>query len=204
MEQNNNGLIEETPIEPRPSRPLMIVVSAPSGAGKSTILRDVLARTGANFSVSATTRQPREGEIEGKDYCFVSRERFEEMIERGELLEWAEVFGNLYGTPAAPVRDAVARGGKIILDIDVQGASQVYEKMPEATFVLIEPPSLEELQHRLRQRNSETQDSLQRRLGKARREIETARDSGVYNHVVVNDDLARAIEEVVAIVTQQE
>ena len=182
----------------------LIVVSGPSGAGKSTILRDVLARTGANFSVSATTRQPREGEVEGKDYCFVSRERFEEMIERGELLEWAEVFGNLYGTLSVPVRNAVARGGKIVLDIDVQGALQVHEKMPEATFVLIEPPSLEELQRRLRQRNSETQDSLQRRLGKATREIETARDSGVYNHVVVNDDLARAIEEVVAIVTQQE
>lgn len=180
-----------------------VVVTGPSGAGKSTILRAALERTGARFSVSATTRSPRAGETHGRDYLFLSREQFEEMIARGELLEWAEVFGHYYGTPAGPVREAVARGETIVLDIDVQGGIQVHEKAPEATFVLIVPPSMEVLERRLRERGTEDARSLRRRLAKARSEIEQAEASGVYDRRVVNDDLDRAVDEMVSIIDKE-
>ncbi|RPI63905.1 MAG: guanylate kinase [Planctomycetaceae bacterium] len=181
----------------------LIVISGPSGVGKSTVVKEVLARTGAEFSVSATTRQPRAGEADGRDYRFVDRGRFEKMIADGDLLEWAEVFGNFYGTPAKPVLDAVAAGKKIILDIDVQGGLQVAAKMPDATFVLLLPPSDEELASRLAGRKSEDAASLRRRLAKAKEEISAARQSGVYNHYVVNDDLPAAVGKVVDIVNQE-
>mgnify|MGYP006291659543 CR=1 FL=1 len=178
----------------------LVVITGPSGAGKSSISREALRRTGAEFSVSATTRRPRAGETDGREYRFVCREEFETMRDRGELLEWAEVFGELYGTPAGPVRRAVAEGRTILLEIDVQGGLQVHETMPEATFILVLPPDGEELARRLRGRGSEDADSLNRRLSKANEEIETARRSGVYEHVVINDDLEQAINEVVRIV----
>ncbi|MCD4823311.1 MAG: guanylate kinase, partial [Phycisphaerae bacterium] len=171
----------------------LVVVSGPSGVGKSTINREVIRRSGAAFSTSATTRSPRDGEVDGRDYYFMDRPAFERMIERNELLEWADVFGNLYGTPAAVVREAMAGGKVVLLEIDVQGAMQVHEKLPEATFVLIAPPDDEELRRRLTGRGTESDESLQRRLGKARSELETARDSGIYDHVVINNDLETAI-----------
>ena len=180
-----------------------MVISGPSGVGKTTIARQVQARTGAAFSVSATTRPPRPDEVEGRDYRFVSRSEFQRMIDDGELLEWAEVFGQLYGTPQRPVRQAVAAGETILLDIDVQGGLQVHRKCPEATFILIVPPDEAELARRLRQRGSEDQPSLARRLAKALEEIRTAQDSGVYNLVVVNDDLEAAINQVVEVVNRQ-
>ena len=184
----------------------LVVISGPSGAGKSTIVREVLRRTRAQFSVSVTTRRKRTQERQGRDYDFVDRDRFREMIERGELLEWAEVFGERYGTPAEPVRQALAAGQTILLDIDVQGALQVHRKMPDATFVLIVPPPgrQEELARRLRVRRSETESELAERLSKARKEIEAAKASGVYNHCVVNDDLQQAVREVADIVKQEQ
>jgi len=181
----------------------LIVISGPSGVGKSSIVREVLARTGAVFGVSATTRRPRPGEVDGREYHFVDRQTFEQMIARGELLEWAEVFGDYYGTPAKQVREAIDAGKTVILEIDIQGGLQVHEKYPDATFVLILPPSEAELSRRLASRGTEATRALQQRLAKAAEEIRTARDSGVYTHLVVNDDLERAIQEVVEIVTQE-
>jgi guanylate kinase len=172
--------------------------------GKSTIAREVVERTDAEFSVSATTRPPRPHEKDGVSYRFVDRETFERMIADGELLEWAEVFGELYGTPAGPVRRAIAEGRTILLDIDVQGGRQVHEAMPDATFVLILPPSDEELARRLRGRGSESERQVRRRLAKAREEIAAAEAEGMYNHRVVNDRLDEAIEAVTRIVNQPE
>ncbi len=181
----------------------LVVISGPSGTGKSTVLREVLRRTGARFSVSATTRQARPGEVDQEHYRFVDRETFEGMVRRGELLEWAEVFEQMYGTPAADVAEAIDAGQTIVLDIDVQGAVQVHEKLPDATFVLIVPPSDDELRRRLRERGTENDEEIQTRFEKAEKEIQAARQSGVYNHRVVNDDLERAVREMTRIVTQE-
>jgi guanylate kinase len=180
----------------------LVVLSGPSGVGKSTISAEAVRRTGARFSVSATTRPPRAGEADGRDYFFVDRATFERMVEEGKFLEHAEVFGHLYGTPAEPVRKAIEDGKTLLLDIDVQGGLQVARVMPEATFILIVPPSMEELRRRLAGRGSEDVAALERRLAKASLEIDTARNSGVYKDVVVNDDLARATDEVVRIMNQ--
>ncbi len=182
----------------------LIVVTGPSGVGKSTIDREAVRRTGAQFSVSATTRPPRAGEQNGREYWFVDRATFDGMVERGELLEWAEIYGQCYGTPAGPIREALAGGQSVVLEIDVQGGLQVHEKAPDATFVLILPPSDEELARRLRGRGTEDADALARRLGEARKEMETAKNSGVYNHVIVNHQLESAIDELVAIIEQGE
>lgn len=178
----------------------MVVISGPAGVGKSTIVKEVLRRTGATYSVSATTRKPRAGEVDRRDYYFVDRPKFQAMIGRDELLEWAEVFGNLYGTPRKPVEDAVAAGKTVILEIDIQGGLQVAKGTPDATFVLILPPSEQELERRLRGRKSEDEASLQRRLGKAKDEIAMAIRSGAYRWTVVNNELDAAIDEVARIV----
>lgn len=180
----------------------LVVISGPSGVGKSTIVADVLKRTGAAYSVSATTRSPRPGEVDGRDYHFVDRAAFDRMAADGELLEWAEVHGNGYGTPEAPIRQALAAGQTVVMDIDVQGGLQVAAKAPDATFVLILPPGEEELARRLAGRGTEKPDVVARRLGAARQEIQTAKASGVYNHCVINDDLQTTIGKVVEIVNQ--
>ena len=182
----------------------LVVVSGPSGVGKSTIVREVLARTGAVFSVSATTRAPRPGETDGRDYHFVDRAAFEDLIARGEMLEWAEVFGQYYGTPAERVRQGLAAGDTVVLDIDVQGGLQVARKMPEATFVLILPPGEAELKRRLAGRGTEDPQAAERRFAQARQEIRAATDSGVYTHTVINADLDQAVDEVVRIVTEEQ
>ena len=181
----------------------LVVVSGPSGVGKTTIVREVLKRTDCGFSISVTTRQPREDEVNGRDYHFVDRAAFLKMIDNSELLEWAEVFDQLYGTPLQPVRQAVADGKTMLLDIDVQGGMQVACKMPEATFVLIVPPNEEALAKRLCGRGTESAWALKHRLTKARHEVDAAKASGVYNYVVVNDDLETAVREVVGIVQQE-
>ncbi len=181
----------------------VVVISGPSGVGKSTIVRQVLRRTEVDFSVSVTTRAPRPGEVDGRDYRFVDRQAFERMVRDGKLLEWAKVFRHRYGTPAEPVRRAVEAGRTIVLDIDVQGAVQVHRKMPAATFVLIVPPGDEALRQRLAGRNSEDGSQTEQRLADAAKELEAAHRSGIYTHSVVNDDLETAIRAVVGIVQEE-
>jgi guanylate kinase len=174
-----------------------LVLSAPSGAGKTTIAHRLRARrSDVVFSISATTRAPRDGERDGVDYHFVAEDAFRRMIDAGELIEWAQVHGSYYGTPLANVRDAQARGQFLLLDIDVQGARQIRDKVPEAVHVFILPPSGQVLVERLVGRGSEDDARVQRRLGNALAEIRTA---GEFDHVVVNDDLDEAVAEVEAV-----
>jgi guanylate kinase len=169
-----------------------VVLAAPSGAGKTTLARRLRERRDdVVFSVSATTRAPREGERDGVDYHFVAEDEFRRMIALGELIEWAEVHGKLYGTPRDNVRQARARGEFLILDIDVQGAAQIREHVPEAVHVFILPPSGEDLGQRLFSRGSEDAEARRRRLGNARDEIHRAR---MFDYLVVNDDVDRAVD----------
>lgn len=175
----------------------LLVLSGPSGCGKGTVLRSLMAgREDMAFSVSATTRAPRPGEVDGREYYFVSRERFEEMVEQGELLEHAEFVGNCYGTPKAPVLQQLEAGRHVLLDIEVQGAAQVKRAMPEAVLVFLIPPSLEELERRLRGRGTETEEKIQQRLKTAEYEMTLA---GEYDYTVVNDEVARAAAELAEI-----
>lgn len=151
-----------------------------------------------SLSISVTTRRPRPTERAGIDYVFVSDEEFDRMIRDGELLEWAEVFGSRYGTPAEPIRRTLEGGRDVLLEIDVQGARQVRDRVPEAVLILLEPPSLEELERRLRSRGTEDEDKLRRRLDAARDELE-ARDW--FDHVVVNDDVREASSQVAAMIS---
>jgi len=177
----------------------LVVITGPSGVGKSTIVRRAVERTGAAFSVSATTRPPRPGEADGREYRFVDRATFDAMVADGELLEWAEVFGECYGTPADAAREALTEGRTVILEIDVQGGLQVHERAPGATFVLILPPNDEELRRRLTGRGTEPPEALERRVSKAKDEIAAALESGVYTNTVTNDDLEAAVARVVEI-----
>ena len=176
----------------------LFVISAPSGTGKSTLARRVVERLpGLEFSVSFTTRAPRAGEIDGREYYFRARERFEEMIGEGAFLEWAEVFGNLYGTGLKVTRDALDSGKDLLLDIDVQGARQVREGPIGSVSVMILPPDYATLEKRLRERGSEEAGERDRRLATARDEAE---DYSMFDYLVVNEDLDRAVEAVSAIV----
>ena len=179
-------------------RGLVVVIAGPSGVGKGSVHRGVReALPDSALSVSVTTRAPRPNEVEGVDYRFVDRPAFEAMVDRGELLEWAEYAGNLYGTPREPVRELVAAGQVVVLDIEVQGALQVKHHLPEALLVFLVPPSFEELENRLRGRGTEDDEAIARRLRTARQEID---QQDAFDVVVVNDDLERCIDEVVALV----
>ena len=175
------------------------IVSAPSGAGKSTLCRELLkSYPDITYSISHTTRSPREGEKDGVDYHFVSRKAFEERIEKNMMAEWAEVHGNYYGTSIETLKDSAAKGVDVLLDIDVQGAKQLCEKMPECITVFIMPPSMEELLARLEKRGTDTPETISRRMQNAQGEMA---ESGFYQHVIVNDDLKAAVasfESVVA------
>lgn len=181
-----------------PHRPSPVVLAAPSGTGKTTIAHALVDRfVNFVFSVSATTRPPREGERDGRDYEFLSRGAFEEMIERGELVEWAEVHGNLYGTPRRNLEAASARGEHAVLDIDVQGARQIRGRVEEAVLIFIFPPSAEDLWTRLTARGTENLDEVERRIRASHRELEEAVH---FDYIVVNDDLDRAVARVRTIV----
>ncbi|MCB9840528.1 MAG: guanylate kinase [Phycisphaeraceae bacterium] len=183
---------------------LLLIISGPSGVGKTTITRGVeRSIPGAVFSVSATTRARTPADVEGVDYHFVTPEEFERMVGEGAFLEHAGVFGKRYGTPRAWVEEQLARGRLVILEIDVQGAMQVKAKLPEAFAVFILPPSEEALLERLRSRKREGEEAIQKRFAEARREIEQARSSGVYDAYVVNRDVHEAIAEAVGLIERR-
>jgi len=175
-------------------RGLLVVIAGPSGVGKGTVHARVLsALDDAVLSVSATTRAPRPGELDGSAYHFVSGTGFEELVSTDALLEWATYAGHRYGTPRGPVDDAVAAGKVVLLDIEVQGALQVKEHDPAALLVFLRPPSLEELERRLRGRGTESDEAVARRMARAREELAAAHHFDV---TVVNDDLDRCVAEV--------
>ena len=165
----------------------LLVISGPSGAGKSTVVSKAIeGRTDICFSTSVTTRSPRPGEMHGREYFFVSFERFREMVENDELLEHAEYVANRYGTPRFYVEERLREGMNVLLDIEVQGARQVRRKMPEAILVFIAPPSLVELERRLRGRGTDTERAIEGRLIRARQEYQEA---DFYDYLIVNDDV---------------
>ncbi len=181
---------------------ILFIISAPSGSGKSTLVNQLRSLvTGLDFSVSYTTRAPRGSEQPDREYHYISPAKFQEMVEQGEFLEWANVFGNYYGTACRSLTDAQAAGKDLLLDIDVQGAAQVREKIPDAVSIFVLPPNPEILATRLRQRSraegSIREDEIERRLAKARGEIENYRQ---YRYILVNDILDHAVESLTAIV----
>ncbi len=180
----------------------LFIISAPSGAGKTTVLKRVLSEVpGVAFSISHTTRAPRPGETDGHDYCFVEQQTFERMREAGGFLEWAEVHGNLYGTSRETVENLIGQGIDVILDIDVQGARQIRQRQDiPGHFVFIVPPSLAELQRRLVGRGTETPDSLATRYGNARRELA---DIDSYDFLVVNEVVDEAVAMLRSIILAQ-
>jgi guanylate kinase len=183
-------------------RGFCLILSSPSGTGKTTLARLLLeSATGLIHSISVTTRQPRPQESEGADYFFVSQERFEALRQRGELLEWAEVFGNLYGTPAAPVRRALAEGTDILFDLDWQGAASIAALLPSETVrVFILPPSAEELSRRIHARAADAAHVIQARLKAAAAEVSHWAE---YDYVVVNRDLAESLTALQAILAAE-
>ena len=176
----------------------LIVISGPSGVGKSTVVgKAIEGRSDVCFSTSVTTRAPRPGEVDGREYFFIDRERFREMVERDELLEHADYVSNSYGTPRAFVEKKLAEGMNVLLDIEVQGARQVHEKMPGAVTIFIAPPSLEVLEKRLRGRGTDTEEAIAGRLERARQEYHEA---DFYDYLIVNDDLERSAHALNAII----
>src|ERR1700690_3457886 len=173
------------------------IISAPSGSGKSTLVNQVrLIVPGLKFSISYTTRAPRAGEQNGREYYFVPRTEFEEMIRKDEFLEYADVFGNYYGTARRFLREAEEEGKDLLLDIDVQGAAQIKRKIPEAVSIFILPPNRQELEKRLRTRSLDAEEVIQRRLVTASREIE---NYDKYDYILVNDRLEESIDALRAI-----
>jgi guanylate kinase len=180
----------------------LVVISGPSGAGKSTICRQMLKRMDAVLSVSATTRAQSAQETDGVDYRFITREEFLDRVKRNEFLEYAEVFGNLYGTPRDTVEQMLNAGKTVILEIDVQGGRQVRQNYPDVILIFIMPPESGELEKRLNGRARDSADAAKKRLEAAQREIDEAKE--FYEYTVVNDDLEKAINEVINIIENKE
>jgi guanylate kinase len=181
-----------------PDKPIVYIISAPSGSGKSTLVNELLKKvSNLEFSISYTTRAPRGSESNGRQYYFVSRPEFEKMIRDGEFLEHAEVFGNYYGTARRFLHEAEQNGRDLLLDIDVQGAAQIQQKLPDATSIFILPPNRKTLEERLRKRSEDSEAVMQHRLKKASREIESY---DRYNYILVNDQLEDSIRALRTIV----
>lgn len=184
------------------SRGLLIVLSGPSGVGKGTVRAAVFANNQFQYvySVSATTRAQRPGEVDGKDYYFVSREEFETMIQNEDLLEYAEYVGNYYGTPIQKIEENLAAGHDVFLEIEVQGAMKVKERMPEGIFIFLAPPNLEELESRITGRGTDAAHVIQERMATAKEEIELMQH---YDYVVVNDQVQHAVDKINAIIQSE-
>ena len=179
-------------------RGTLFVVSAPSGAGKTTLCREArLVIPDLAYSVSATTRAPRPGEVNGVDFRFVTEREFRTMLQRRELAEWATVHGNLYGTPSKPLETALAAGKDVLLDIDTQGAAQLRQRYPEAVLVFIVAPSIAELEQRLRERGADGERDIARRLARAREEIKLWR---TYDYLIINRDVKEAMDQLLAVI----
>lgn len=184
-----------------PDRGLLVVVSGPSGSGKGTVLQKLFSmRPGLFFSVSATTRDPRPGEVEGKNYFFLSREEFERQIAQGNMLEYAEYCRNYYGTPRLAVEERLAQGSDVVLEIEVKGAMQVKKACPDAVMVFIMPPSRGELEKRLRGRGTEGEETIRKRLRTAETEIASAPK---YDYIVVNAKVTQAADAISSILTAE-
>ncbi len=182
-------------------RGILFVLSGPSGVGKGTVLDGLMEDyNNINYSISVTTRTPREGEINGDDYFFVNREKFEEMKAKNQFLETARVHGNYYGTPRYSVEECLSRGEDIILEIDIQGAKQIKQEFNDAVYIFLLPPNYEELKTRLEKRDSETAESLKRRLKNASEEISEVKN---YDYSIVNDKVEDTVEEVKRVIKKE-
>jgi len=180
---------------------VLFVVSAPSGAGKSTLIKRISPLfPDMTYSVSCTTRSPRAGEVDGVHYHFVDRDRFMAMTRDGAFLEWKEVHGCLYGTPAAPARKVIDSGGRMIMDIDVQGAKEVFEKVERAVGIFVTAPNVEALEVRLRSRAADSDESIRSRVEEARNEM---RQADMFHYRIVNDDLEHAAQELAEIIRRE-
>lgn len=184
-----------------PQQGVLIVLSGPSGTGKGTICKELLrSHPNLHYSVSATTRTPREGEANGVNYWFIAKDRFQEMVDNDQLLEWAEVYGNFYGTPRRYVQEQLDCGKDVVLEIDIQGAMQIKEKFPQGVFIYIVPPSLEELADRIYKRGTDSLETIKKRLSCASTELASAYN---YHYVVINDSVEAAVDKVSAILTAE-
>lgn len=183
----------------------LLIVSGPSGVGKSTVCRELVKRLDAFLSVSATTRPRRENEVDGVDYHFLSTEEFEKRLQRGEFLEYAKVYGGrYYGTPAKPVTDALAAGRPVILEIEIDGTLQVVKRMPQAIAVYILAPTPEDQKGRLEGRQKDSAEAMRERLSKADGEIRWAQDCGAYRHFLVNKTVKGTVEKIIRIVRESD
>ena len=178
---------------------LLIVLSGPSGVGKGTVRKEIFddPTTSYKYSISMTTRQMREGEVNGVDYFFKTKEEFEALIQEDQFIEYAEYVGNYYGTPVQYVKDTMAEGHDVFLEIEVEGAKQVRKRFPDALFIFLAPPSLDHLKERLIGRGTETDEKIQSRVNEARKEVEMM---NLYDYVVVNDEVHLAKERIQSIV----
>lgn len=179
---------------------VLAVISGFSGAGKGTIMKELIRQYSYFLSTSATTRKPREGEVDGREYFFHTKEEFEQMIAEGELIEWAEYVGNYYGTPKKAVEQQLAEGKDVLLEIEMQGGMLVKEQFPEAVLIFITPPSYAELKSRLQGRGTESMEEIERRLARAGEEAAYMKS---YDYIVVNDNLSEAVNRVNNIITDE-
>ena len=177
---------------------LLLVVSAPSGAGKTTLCREMANRVAdLQYSISYTTRAPRAGEVNGKDYFFIAEGEFMQRIQRNEFAEWARVHHNLYGTHEGFLRRTMDGGTDVLLDVDVQGAQQLKKRFPEGIFIFVLPPSMDVLMERLRDRRSDTAEEIERRFQVARKEIQNFKD---YDYIIVNDEIKKAVRDLESVI----